>query len=33
MARFHLNGLQFYDWMYRHSDYLPPAAEYRPGRA
>ena len=28
MARFHLNGLQFYDWMYRHSDYLPPADEY-----
>lgn len=29
MSRFHLNGLQFYDWMYRHSDYLPPAEEYR----
>ncbi|HCW50689.1 MAG TPA: hypothetical protein DGR79_01275 [Clostridiales bacterium] len=29
MARFHLNGLQFYDWMYRHSEYLPPAEEYR----
>lgn len=29
MAKFHLNGLQFYDWMYRHSDYLPPGREYR----
>ncbi len=29
MARFHLNGLQFYDWHYRHTDYLPPAEEYR----
>ncbi|MGE5591678.1 MAG: glycoside hydrolase family 66 protein [Bacillota bacterium] len=29
MARFHLNGLQFYDWMYRHSDYLPPTQAYR----
>lgn len=28
MSKFHLNGLQFYDWMYRHSDYLPPAEEY-----
>ncbi|MFZ5827178.1 MAG: glycoside hydrolase family 66 protein, partial [Bacillota bacterium] len=28
MARYHLNGLQFYDWMYRHSDYLPPAEEF-----
>jgi len=29
MARFHLNGLQFYDWHYRHSDYLPPSDAYR----
>lgn len=29
MAKYHLNGLQFYDWHYRHSDYLPPSAEYR----
>ncbi|MGE5676308.1 MAG: glycoside hydrolase family 66 protein [Mycobacterium leprae] len=29
MAAFHLNGLQFYDWQYRHSDYLPPTEEYR----
>lgn len=29
MARFHLNGLQFYDWMYRHSDYIPPTPEFQ----
>ncbi|HWI52854.1 MAG TPA: glycoside hydrolase family 66 protein [Symbiobacteriaceae bacterium] len=29
MARYHINGLQFYDWHYRHSDYLPPTPEYR----
>lgn len=29
MARFHLNGLQFYDWMYRHSDYIPPTDEFK----
>lgn len=28
MARFHLNSLQFYDWMYRHSAYLPPTDEF-----
>ncbi|HEY76113.1 MAG TPA: hypothetical protein G4O00_08025 [Thermoflexia bacterium] len=24
-VRYHLNGLQFYDWMYRHERLLPPA--------
>jgi dextranase len=24
-ARYHLNGLQFYDWQYRHEQLLPPA--------
>ena len=25
LARYHVNGLQFYDWMYRHEQLLPPA--------
>jgi dextranase len=28
LARFHLNGLQFYDWQYRHDRLLPPNADY-----
>lgn len=24
LTKFHLNGLQFYDWMYRHDQLLPP---------
>ncbi|MFW6136249.1 MAG: glycoside hydrolase family 66 protein, partial [Chloroflexota bacterium] len=24
LARYHVNGLQFYDWMYRHEQLLPP---------
>jgi dextranase len=24
LARYHINGLQFYDWMYRHDQLLPP---------
>ncbi len=24
LKRYHINGLQFYDWMYRHDNYLPP---------
>ncbi|WP_119066413.1 glycoside hydrolase family 66 protein [Aggregatilinea lenta] len=24
----HVNGIQFYDWQYRHDDLLPPADEY-----
>ncbi len=25
MAKYHLNGIQFYDWMYRHDQLMPPA--------
>jgi dextranase len=28
LAKFHINALQFYDWMYRHDTLLPPADEY-----
>ena len=28
LARFHLNGLQFYDWHYRHDRLLPPQDDY-----
>jgi len=28
LARFHINGLQFYDWQYRHDQLLPPADDY-----
>lgn len=28
LARFHINGLQFYDWQYRHDRLLAPAEEY-----
>ncbi|MBP8972491.1 MAG: hypothetical protein KBH93_01335, partial [Anaerolineae bacterium] len=28
LARYHINGLQFYDWQYRHEALLPPAGEY-----
>ncbi|HEY3474796.1 MAG TPA: glycoside hydrolase family 66 protein [Anaerolineales bacterium] len=28
LARFHINGLQFYDWQYRHDQLLAPAEEY-----
>ncbi|MCB9134052.1 MAG: hypothetical protein H6636_01410 [Anaerolineales bacterium] len=24
LNRYHINGLQFYDWMYRHDTYMPP---------
>jgi dextranase len=27
-ARYHLNGLQFYDWQYRHETLLPPTDAY-----
>lgn len=27
-ARYHLNGLQFYDWQYRHESLLPPEEVY-----
>jgi len=28
LARFHINGLQFYDWQYRHDQLLPPSDDY-----
>jgi len=28
LTRFHLNGLQFYDWQYRHDQLLAPTEEY-----
>lgn len=28
LMRYHLNGLQFYDWQYRHEALLPPTEEY-----
>lgn len=28
LARYHINGLQFYDWQYRHDDLVPPQEEY-----
>jgi dextranase len=29
VRRFHLNAVQFYDWMYRHADLVPPADEFQ----
>lgn len=29
LIRYHLNGLQFYDWMYRHDEYLTDQEPYR----
>lgn len=28
LNRFHLNVVQFYDWMYRHDDLIPPSDEF-----
>jgi len=28
LARYHLNGIQFYDWQYRHDKLLAPTREY-----
>ena len=28
LNRFHINGLQFYDWMYKHEDYLTDSEPY-----
>jgi dextranase len=28
VRRFHLNAVQFYDWMYRHAQLMPPADEF-----
>ena len=27
-ARYHVNGLQFYDWQYRHEELFPPTEDY-----
>jgi dextranase len=29
LTRFHLNGLQFYDWQYRHDDLVPPTEVFQ----
>lgn len=29
LTRYHINGLQFYDWMYRHEDFLTDEEPYR----
>jgi dextranase len=28
LSRYHLNGLQFYDWQYRHDQLVPPVDDY-----
>ena len=28
LAKYHLNGLQFYDWQYRHDNLVPPQEDY-----
>lgn len=28
LVQFHINGLQFYDWQYRHDSLLPPESRY-----
>ncbi len=28
LARYHINAVQFYDWMYRHHEFLPPTREF-----
>ncbi len=28
LCKFHINSLQFYDWMYRHSEHLPPTDNF-----
>ncbi|MVB12462.1 Glycosyl hydrolase family 66 [Caprobacter fermentans] len=28
MNRYHLNVIQFYDWMYRHDDFFPPKSDF-----
>ena len=28
VRRFHLNAVQFYDWMYRHAKLMPPTEEF-----
>lgn len=29
LLKFHINLVQFYDWVYRHDDYIPPQQEYQ----
>lgn len=29
MNRYHLNVIQFYDWMYRHHDFFPPQRDFQ----
>ena len=29
LSRYHINGLQFYDWMYRHDQFLPKEDPFR----
>ncbi|MAS35547.1 MAG: hypothetical protein CL610_16160 [Anaerolineaceae bacterium] len=29
LRRYHVNGLQFYDWQYRHETLMPPTSDYR----
>jgi len=29
LVKFHINGLQFYDWQYRHDQLLPDQSEYK----
>jgi len=31
LARYHVNVVQFYDWMWRHYELMPPTTEYRDG--
>ena len=28
MAKYHINGIQFYDWQYRHDNLIPPTTEF-----
>lgn len=28
LVRYHVNGLQFYDWQFRHDSLMPPTSEY-----
>lgn len=28
LARYHINAVQFYDWMYRHHAFIPPTREF-----
>ncbi|HEX2864507.1 MAG TPA: glycoside hydrolase family 66 protein, partial [Deinococcales bacterium] len=28
LARYHVNALQFYDWMYRHDEHIPPTETF-----